>query len=142
MLYCEHLHNFVDSSLNVQCFFILVGFKHNMKITFEVETSTFCWTVYFREYSWIDILKYVFVMRQVISQFNVIVFPFIWKFSYNFQYFLLKNIFPVEVEEIFVLANVLVKLLRRTFFPKHINHLMFVFINLTFNLTKMDLSFW
>ena len=81
-------------------FFVLVCFENDVKITFQIETAFFFFFLDLRKNGiQVQVLKYVLVAGQVVSQFFVTVL--VQEISDYFEHFWLKHIFTVELKTFF-----------------------------------------
>ena len=85
-------------------FFVLVCFEIDVKITFQIETAFFGGAIDLRK-NGIQVLKYVLVAGQVVSQFFVTVLVLVQEISDYFEHFWLKHIFTVELKTFFELKS-------------------------------------
>ena len=113
----------------VQFFLVLVSFEDDVKITFQIETTFFSGAIDLRKNVSIHVLENVLVTRQIIPQFLVVVLILLQEISEDFQNLWVQDIFTVQVQEIFFLANMLVEFRRHAFFPEHVDHFMLVLIS-------------
>ena len=87
-------------------FFVLVCFENDVKITFQIETAFFGGAIDLRKNGiQVQVLKYVLVAGQVVSQFFVTALVLVQEISDYFEHFWLKHIFTVELKTFFELKS-------------------------------------
>ena len=111
-----------DGSLSsCSIFFLFLLFKFYLKLPFQIETTLFAVAIDIRIDHRIYVLKNVFVLSNVFAQFFIICFILAHKLPNDISYVWMKHIFSVQVAKVFLFAGKLVKFLRHTIFPKHID---------------------
>lgn len=108
--------------------FVLVRFKHDVKVAFQIETSFFGRAVNFWINVGINILEYALAPRKTILQKFKVFFVLFNKISNCLEHFWLEYIFSIQVNKVLFFADKLVVLNRHALSPEHINHFVLCFI--------------
>ena len=82
----------------------------------------------FRKNVRVNVLKYVFVLRQILLKHSKIFFSLIDKSTNYLEHTRMTNISTVEITKIFFFADMSTKFWRNALSPEHIDHLMLCFI--------------
>ena len=107
---------------------VAIRFEQNVKITLEVETTFFRCRVHLRKLMRIYILIYIFVSGQMLLKHSQILFSLIDKTSHYFKHTWLTSISTVEVNEVFLFADVSIKFCWNTLSPEHVDDLVLHFL--------------
>ena len=142
MLHYERFHNFEDflPTVSFFIFFVLIGFKNDVKGTFQVISSPFRQAINFREDIWINVLKNCLILRQVISQLDVIFIALFQKICYYSGDLWLEHIFPIKVKKKYFLYKYACKIFVAYTLSKAYKSSRAYFDHTNFCQVKMDLD--
>ena len=118
-----------------------IRFEQDVKIVFEIDASFLWCGIDSRKNVRVNVLKYVFVLRQILLKHSKIFFSMIDKSTNYLKHTRMINISTVEINKLFFFADMSIKFWRNALSPEHIDHLILCFICNLFAQRKKDSDF-